>query len=904
MAPAAHAAQGDLDPTFGQGGRVVTDIAVPGYPGFFPITESILVQPDGKVLVCGRLWHDGISYWYGTFLVRYLPDGTLDPSFGEHGKVAVIDPGFPYDTWTVGADMALQADGKIVLIGQYTVAAGIIVQRYTSSGMLDTTFGDNGRAVVPRPTEDRAMEGASIALQPNGKIVGVGWEFELTQPYHDAIVVFRLNKDGSMDAAFGPDGTGVATIIDGYGGGEVLVQPNGKILVAGILLNFSTGIRPTPLLARYNNDGSLDSSFGNSGVVTDRIDGLDSAFSSAAVQPDGKIIAIGRTESTSPTRSFVARYNRDGSPDTGFGANGVFSVESSFFRFPESVVLTPDRKIVALGHARDVASGGDGFAIIRLTSDGALDPSFGIGGRSLPPILDDGATQHAYVSDLAIRHDGRVLAAGYWSGDDSITVIRVDAGPRFSRPRPNHPQVPGGGLFSPSTGGGVEVEPNAPHRPTMTGPIVTDDSTFIDIPTYPNDTTDSPSIRFNTQGTRVAPWRIFNHDGGNGFHDHALTFAHNLTYDNTDGWVQDLTTATPLISSAPSLRWAFESSFTIDDPNNVKGHHEFNLDIDPNWGSPFKGIRPFGFYYDMDARKTTFSLGVFDADPNSGHYIFGTRADLFVNTDTLNVGDRSRYTIVDPNNPITNDPNQPGRIVFDPGFRASLADKAVLIRNQFPDGHLHIMSGLDPNTANPGKIFIGGGRRSDVIFGPWKSFQVAKVLVEGTDDIVQLRVRGNSSQAGPIFLVTNSSDTFLAAISNIGVETLLGGTEYTDDDTDITCGAGNYNISADTSEAQLKVCNNGVRGDIPSSLSGSGTLNFSDPAASSCSTDLTITVTGAAEGDVVSLGVPAGSVVAGGLFTAWVTTGGGSVTVRHCCVTAADCDDPASGTFKARVDNP
>jgi uncharacterized delta-60 repeat protein len=147
---APHAAPGDLDETFGESGRVATSVAIPGYPDFLPITDSMLVQPDGKILVCGRFWQDGISYWYGTFLVRYLPNGALDPSFGEQGKVAVLEPGFPYDTWTVGADMALQPDGKIVLIGQYTIAAGIIVRRYTSSGALDNTFGENGTAAVPR----------------------------------------------------------------------------------------------------------------------------------------------------------------------------------------------------------------------------------------------------------------------------------------------------------------------------------------------------------------------------------------------------------------------------------------------------------------------------------------------------------------------------------------------------------------------------------------------------------------------------------------------------------------------------------------------------------------------------------------------------------------------------------
>src|SRR5688572_4073295 len=114
----AHAAPVRLDPAFGQGGRVFTSVTVAGYDLFYPMAESVLVQPDGKIIVCGRFWEDAISYWYGTMIVRYMPDGTPDTSFGENGKVAVITTGYPYGGPAVGADMVLQPDGKIVLIGQ------------------------------------------------------------------------------------------------------------------------------------------------------------------------------------------------------------------------------------------------------------------------------------------------------------------------------------------------------------------------------------------------------------------------------------------------------------------------------------------------------------------------------------------------------------------------------------------------------------------------------------------------------------------------------------------------------------------------------------------------------------------------------------------------------------------
>jgi len=421
----SSAAPGDLDPTFGQGGHVLTTIADPNYPFFLPQTESMLVQPDGKILVCGRFWEDGISTWYGTFIARYLPDGTLDTSFGTNGKVAVIEvlPG-GYGSKAVGADMALQSDGKIVLIGSEVIAQKILVQRYTSDGVLDTTFGADGTVNVPRGYPP-FLEGNSIVVQPDGKIVGTGWEYTFpATPYYDASLVFRLTADGAMDTSFGPSGTGIESFVNGYDGSKVLLQPDGKILTVGMRWNPSYGLLGDILLIRYNPNGSLDSTFGTGGSATYTINGANVDTRDAAILPDGKIL-VGGYFSPNPYHSFIARFNPDGSFDESFGSNGVVPISDDFGL--EEILPDPSGKIVAVGNA----FGGNNeyqFAIASFNANGSVDQQFGLGGRAVFPM--NIGMNYARLSDGALQQDGKILAAGYFEdyytdSHDTIALIRV-----------------------------------------------------------------------------------------------------------------------------------------------------------------------------------------------------------------------------------------------------------------------------------------------------------------------------------------------------------------------------------------------------------------------------------------------------------------------------------------------
>jgi len=376
------AAPGDLDLSFGNGGivsEVITNI------GHYRQPSSILVQPDGKILVSGQIdeYGDLVSF----FLARYNSAGSLDSSFGENGViVAPID----YSGEFVGADMALQPDGKIVTVGyqNYNSNIELAVNRYNSNGTLDTSFGTGGRAVT--------TSGAAtcVALQPDGKIIVVG--------YHEpGFGVFRYNPDGSLDNSFGVGGFVVTTLGSYPSVNEVLVQPDGRIVAVG-----SSQSPLSTFIVRYTSDGSLDNAFGTGGKVTSSIS--DNA-PAAALQPDGKIVASGYSYPIAgQLATTIVRYNANGSVDTGFGSNGIFTPDYRFFR-GYGIAIQPDGKILFFGPGT-LAEGSAvrGFAVLRLNYTGSLDTSFGSGGKTVTPIgsYDSGA------SAGTLQPDGKILALG------------------------------------------------------------------------------------------------------------------------------------------------------------------------------------------------------------------------------------------------------------------------------------------------------------------------------------------------------------------------------------------------------------------------------------------------------------------------------------------------------------
>jgi uncharacterized delta-60 repeat protein len=382
LAPAAHGA-GELDPSFSGDGKVVT-----GFAGNDQ-AHDIAIQADGKIVAAGwRRVGDGFAFDFA--LARYNPNGSLDPSFGGDGRV-VTDFGGDDRSFAV----AIQANGKIVAAGQAT--ADFALARYKSDGSLDPSFGGDGKVTTDFGGFDRAN---AVAIQADGKIVAAGWccagqNFALA----------RYNADGSLDRTFDGDGKVVTDFGRDDRPLDIAIQADQKIVAAG-----TTG-RNVPdtdfALARYNANGSLDSTFDGDGrVVTDFGLSTGDGAAGVAIQPDGKVVAAGATASGNFA---LARYNPNGSLDPSFSGDGKLRTDFGNLDGAADVAIQPDGRIVAAGGS---GTGSEfDFALARYRPRGGLDATFGGDGRVL---TDFGAEDYA-IAGVAIQADGRIVAAGFTS---------------------------------------------------------------------------------------------------------------------------------------------------------------------------------------------------------------------------------------------------------------------------------------------------------------------------------------------------------------------------------------------------------------------------------------------------------------------------------------------------------
>jgi uncharacterized delta-60 repeat protein len=355
--------------------------------------NSLAIQPDGKIIVSGSTRTVSENNQFA--LIRLNADGTPDTSFGSGGS-AFSPAGVKA---AGGTKVLLQPDGKILLgatawmIQQQMYA--FIVLRFTSDGVLDTTFNNTGYATgnVPNSFWDICL---SMALQADGKIVLVGQA--LTTPGQAVdwdLAVMRFNANGSLDTTF--DGDGVIklgnTIAD-ENAYSVLVQPSGKIVVGGR----ETTDREKYLLTRLNSDGSVDTSFGTSGWNIFQLDFVNNNVISMATQSDGKILAAGGGK--------ISRLTADGVRDMSFGTNGAQS-DTGAIETGDVRVIGGDKILLATR-----------YGVRRFMANGAVDTNFSSNFNV--------SGNFCYMNAVAVQSDGKAVLAGYCSNNsDSIHRFAV-----------------------------------------------------------------------------------------------------------------------------------------------------------------------------------------------------------------------------------------------------------------------------------------------------------------------------------------------------------------------------------------------------------------------------------------------------------------------------------------------
>jgi uncharacterized delta-60 repeat protein len=374
------AARGDLDPTFGTGGKVTTDF------GGNETAWGLAVQPDGKAVVAGTRFDMGPADDF--VLARYTVSGTLDPTFDGDGKVTT-DFGGRSDG---GDDVAIQADGKIVAAGSgfppEVRPVDFALARYNRDGSLDRTFGDGGRVLTTFAPNSLDSANA-VVIQSDGKIVAAGTS--RSGPTSE-FAVARYLPDGSLDPSFDGDGLVVTPISTGVVF-DLAVQPDGKLIAAG----WSNPGGFDIAMARYNPDGSLDGTFDGDGMVAASFRPASTYASHVVVQRDGKVLTGG---------AGLARFNPDGSVDRSFGEGGRALTDVGLV----TPLLQPDGKIIAAGSTFPRGGGASDFTVARLTAAGRTDSTFGRGGR----VVTDFRRQDD-ATDAILLANGKLVVSGYTS---------------------------------------------------------------------------------------------------------------------------------------------------------------------------------------------------------------------------------------------------------------------------------------------------------------------------------------------------------------------------------------------------------------------------------------------------------------------------------------------------------
>jgi uncharacterized delta-60 repeat protein len=391
----AQGASGALDPSFGQGGQVLSSY------GSSVLIGGAALQTDGKIIVLFSINESSFA------VTRYLPGGALDTGFGSGGFVQTAFTNF----LNVPTSIALQSDGKIVVAGAATsnqIQYELALARFDASGNLDNSFGVGGQVTTGLPG---LLSGAAIVIQSDNRIL-VAASALLSPRSSPQIAMARYNSDGSLDTAFGQNGTleQAATINNPTNVGlHLAIDSAGNILVG-----FGASI------IRFTPGGQITAQVSPALVVNNSLGGP------AIFQADGKyllakLVLEGSVRSRDEDTQ-VLRFTSNGNVDASFNSPIFdFSGEggNSQGDITNAIAIQPNGQIVLGASHFDSGFSNELFALGRLDQNGSLDSTFGNGGRVTTSV---GGVEG--VAAVLIQSDGKIVAIGTANNFSSVALVR------------------------------------------------------------------------------------------------------------------------------------------------------------------------------------------------------------------------------------------------------------------------------------------------------------------------------------------------------------------------------------------------------------------------------------------------------------------------------------------------
>ena len=331
-----YADDGTLDDGFGQGGKVRTDVG-PGPDAAF----DIALQSTGKIVVVGTSTGPG----GGFAVVRYRPNGTLDPSFGDHG--VVLTPFSGPDEGAMG--VAIDADDRIVAVGH--AGGGFVTARYGTDGQLDDSFSADG--IARTDLTKREDVAAAVAIQADGAIVVAGTARFEPGGAGQRWAEVRYEENGTLDDTFDLDGVRIEGPSSfGNVAFDVAIGNDGQILIVGTVGvgGFDTDTHSGVI--QLDPSGQLDPSFSNEGTRSFNVTNRPDTATSVAIQDDDDIVVAGVSAAGGPflPRAWVVRYQPDGDLDHSF-SDGVVTTDPAAARIANDIAIQPDGNIVIVGRA-------------------------------------------------------------------------------------------------------------------------------------------------------------------------------------------------------------------------------------------------------------------------------------------------------------------------------------------------------------------------------------------------------------------------------------------------------------------------------------------------------------------------------------------------------------------------